>query len=124
MAHNVYVIQRRRVFFTLRADKGNLMAQKIYVGNLSYNTTDDTLANAFSQYGEVTSAVIIKDRYTEQSKGFGFVEMSDPAAADEAIANLNGKELDGRRVRVNIAEDKPRGPRPSRGGGFGGRRMD
>ena len=100
------------------------MAQKIYVGNLSYNTTDDMLANAFSQYGEVTSAVIIKDRYTEQSKGFGFVEMSDPAAADEAIANLNGKELDGRRVRVNIAEDKPRGHRPSRGGFGGGRRMD
>jgi RNA recognition motif-containing protein len=117
MAHNGYVIHRRRVFFTLKAGKGNLMAQKIYVGNLSYNTTDDTLTNIFSQYGEVVSAVIIKDRYTEQSKGFGFVEMSDPSAAQDAIANLNGKELDGRRVRVNVAEDKPRGPRPR--GDFG-----
>ena len=99
------------------------MAQKIYVGNLNYSTTDDTLSTLFSQYGEVTSATVIKDRYTDQSKGFGFVEMSDNDAANKAIADLNGKEVDGRQVRVNIAEDKPRDSRPPRSGGgrgFGG----
>jgi RNA recognition motif-containing protein len=95
------------------------MSQKIYVGNLNYGTTEDALTSAFSQYGEVLSAVIIKDRYTEQSKGFGFVEMADADAANAAIATLNGKEIDGRRVRINVAEDKPRSPRP-RGNGFGG----
>jgi len=88
------------------------MSKKIYVGNLNYATTEDTLSSLFSQYGEVVSTVIIKDRYTEQSKGFGFVEMADDAAADAAITTLNGKEVDGRRVRVNVAEDKPRTSRP------------
>jgi RNA recognition motif-containing protein len=96
------------------------MSQKIYVGNLSYGTTEDTLSSTFSQYGEVLSSVIIKDRYTEQSKGFGFVEMTDADAANAAIATLNGKDIDGRRVRVNIAEDKPRNSRPR--GNFGGGR--
>jgi RNA recognition motif-containing protein len=90
------------------------MSKKIYVGNLNYATTEDTLSSLFSQYGEVTSSVIIKDRYTEQSKGFGFIEMSDDQAADAAIATLNGKEVDGRRIRVNVAEDKPRRPRFNR----------
>ena len=88
------------------------MAQKIYVGNMNYATTEDSLKNAFSQYGEVVSAVVIKDRYTEQSKGFGFVEMADDAAAEAAIAGLNGTEFEGRRIRVNQAEDRPRNPRP------------
>lgn len=88
------------------------MSKKIYVGNLNYATTEDTLSSLFSQYGEVVSSVVIKDRYTEQSKGFGFVEMSDDAAADAAITTLNGKEVDGRRIRVNVAEDKPRTSRP------------
>ena len=91
------------------------MSKKIYVGNLNYATTEDTLSSLFAQYGEVVSTVVIKDRETERSKGFGFVEMSDEAAADAAIATLNGKEVDGRRVRVNVAEEKPRtdhrGPR-------------
>ena len=91
------------------------MSKKIYVGNLNYATTEETLSTLFAQYGEVVSSVIIKDRYTEQSKGFGFIEMADDAAADAAIATLNGKEVDGRRVRVNVAEEKPRtnnrGPR-------------
>jgi RNA-binding proteins (RRM domain) len=91
------------------------MSKKIYVGNLNYATTEDTLSSLFAQYGEVVSTSIIKDRYTEQSKGFGFIEMADDAAADAAIATLNGKEVDGRRVRVNVAEEKPRtnsrGPR-------------
>ncbi|HOS30585.1 MAG TPA: RNA-binding protein, partial [Treponemataceae bacterium] len=58
------------------------MAQKIYVGNMNYATTEETLSSLFSQYGEVVSAVVIKDRYTEQSKGFGFIEMSDAQAAE------------------------------------------
>ena len=92
--------------------RGMRMAQKIYVGNMNYATTEDSLKNAFSQYGEVVSAVVIKDRYTEQSKGFGFVEMADDGAAEAAIAGLNGTEFEGRRIRVNKAEDRPRNPRP------------
>ena len=88
------------------------MSQKIYVGNLNYATTEDSLKNAFSQYGEVASANIITDRYSGQSKGFGFVEMTDAAAADSAIAAMDGQEIDGRRVRVNVAQDKPRDSRP------------
>ena len=84
------------------------MAQKIYVGNMNYATTEETLKDLFSQYGEVVSATIIKDKFTEQSKGFGFVEMTEEEAANTAIATLNGKELDGRRIRVNVAEEKPR----------------
>lgn len=100
------------------------MPSKIYVGNLSYSTTDETLKNTFTNYGEVVSAVIIRDRYTQQSKGFGFVEMSDEQAAEAAIGGLNNQELDGRRLRVNHAENKPRDQkrsfnhdRPSYGGG-------
>ncbi|WP_062327334.1 RNA recognition motif domain-containing protein [Treponema endosymbiont of Eucomonympha sp.] len=99
------------------------MAQKIYVGNLNYQTTDETLSSLFGQYGEVISATVIKDRYSDQSKGFGFVEMTEKDAADAAIATLNGKEVDGRRIRVNIAEDKPRTSRP-RGSYGGGREGD
>ena len=88
------------------------MSKKIYVGNLNYATTEDTLKNSFSSFGEVLSSVVIKDRFTEQSKGFGFVEMADDSAADAAIAAMNGKEIDGRRVRVNVAEDRPQTRRP------------
>ncbi len=83
------------------------MAKKIYVGNLSYHTTDDSLRSAFSQFGEVVSANIIIDRYTGNSKGFGFVEMSSDQSASAAIAGLNSKELDGRQLRVNEANEKP-----------------
>jgi len=75
---------------------------------MNYATTDETLKNLFAQYGEVTSATVIKDRFTEQSKGFGFVEMADDEASNTAIATLNGKELEGRRIRVSIAEERPR----------------
>lgn len=82
---------------------------------MNYATTAETLTSLFSQYGEVVSATVIKDRFTEQSKGFGFVEMSDEAAAGTAIATLNGKELEGRRLRVNVAEERaPRTDRPRR----------
>lgn len=87
------------------------MAKKLYVGNLNYNTTEDSLREHFLQFGEVVSVNVIKDRATGQSKGFGFVEMADEAAADNAISSLNGKELEGRKIRVNVAEDRPRRPR-------------
>ena len=86
------------------------MAQKIYVGNMNYSTTEDSLKNLFSQYGQVVSVAVIKDRFTEQSKGFGFVEMEDAAAAEAAMGALNGTEFEG------PAEDKPRNSRPRNGG--------
>jgi hypothetical protein len=84
------------------------MAQKIYVGNLNYATTEEGLANLFGAYGEVVSTAVIKDKFTNRSKGFGFVEMADESAAQNAIAELNEKEFEGRRLRVNVAQEKPR----------------
>ena len=90
----------------------------IYVGNLSFETTEEALEGAFAAHGAVQSARIITDRYTGQSRGFGFVEMSDNAAAEAAIQALNGRELSGRPLTVN--EARPREDRGSRGGGGGG----
>lgn len=90
----------------------------IYVGNLSYSTTDDSLRGAFEQFGAVDSAKVIMDRETGRSRGFGFVEMSDDNAAREAIEKMNGADLDGRNLRVN--EARPR--ENNRGGGGGGGR--
>jgi cold-inducible RNA-binding protein len=91
---------------------------EIYVGNLAYATTDDGLKAAFAQYGEVTAVRVVTDRMTGRSKGFGFVTMPDAAQAQAAIDALNGHELDGRTVRVNESQPKPREER----GGFGGGR--
>ena len=91
------------------------MTSKLYVGNLSYNTTEDGLRNLFSGFGTVTSSKIIVDRETGNSKGFGFIEMSNDEEANAAIAGVNGREFDGRQLRVNKAMDKPR--REQRGGG-------
>ena len=89
--------------------------KRIYIGNLSFNTTEESLNNAFSAFGEVISATLIMDKITNRSKGFGFVEMPDDDAAFNAIRSLNGKDLDGRKVRVSIAEDKgSRNPRSNR----------
>ncbi|HNR33049.1 MAG TPA: RNA-binding protein [Candidatus Hydrogenedentes bacterium] len=84
----------------------------IYVGNLSYNTTDASLRQAFEQFGAVDSANVVMDRATNRSRGFGFVEMSDDNAARAAIEALNGSDLDGRSLRVN--EARPREDRPPR----------
>ena len=94
------------------------MAKKIYVGNMSYNTSEDTLRQLFAQYGEVASVNVITDRYTGRAKGFGFVEMATDDAARAAMAALNGREVDGRQMKVNEANDKPRDS--DRGGGGGG----
>ena len=84
------------------------MAQKIYVGNLNYATTEEGLKTLFGSYGEVVSAVVIKDKFSNRSKGFGFVEMAEDSAAQAAISELNEKEFEGRRLRVNVAQEKPR----------------
>lgn len=88
------------------------MAKKLYVGNLSYNTTDDSLKAAFSAYGAVTSATVITDRMSGRSKGFGFVEMTNDEEALAAISGLDSKELDGRQIRVS--EARPMQDRPQR----------
>ena len=89
---------------------------EIYVGNLAYATTDDGLKAAFAAYGEVTAVRVVTDRMTGRSKGFGFVTMPDAAQAQAAIDALNGHELDGRTVRVNESQPRPREER--RDGGF------
>ncbi len=95
------------------------MAKKLYVGGLSYNTSEATLRSTFEQAGTVETATIIIDKMTNRSKGFGFVEMSTEEEAQKAIEMFNGKELDGRNLTVN--EAKPMEPRaPRTGGGFGG----
>jgi cold-inducible RNA-binding protein len=96
------------------------MGSKLYVGNLSYNTTSSDLEQLFSQHGQVQSAEVIADRDTGRSKGFGFVQMGTDAEAQAAIAALNGQDHDGRALTVN--EAKPREDRPRGGGGGGGGR--
>ena len=100
------------------------MAKKIYVGNLSFQTTDADLNDMFSEVGQVESVQIITDRDTGRSKGFGFVQMTDDAAAEKAIAQLNGKEISGRNLTVNEARPMQKREFGSRGGsgGSGGRR--
>jgi len=106
------------------------MAKKLYVGSLSYGTSDDALKDAFAQAGTVVSAVVIMDKMSGRSKGFGFVEMSTDGEAEKAMEMWNGKELDGRLLKVSEArpmEDRPprRFNRDDRGGGgFGGGRRN
>jgi RNA recognition motif-containing protein len=100
----------------------------IYVGNISWDVTENDLKDAFAAYGEVQSASIIKDKFSGKSRGFGFVEMPNKEEADKAVSGMNGKDLKGRSLTVN--EAKPRTDRPrggggggfGRGGGFGGGR--
>jgi heterogeneous nuclear ribonucleoprotein A1/A3 len=94
------------------------MSKKVFVGGLSWNTDNASLRDAFATFGEVVEATVVMDRDTQRSRGFGFVTYSDATAAQNAIAGMDGRELDGRSIRVNAAEDKPRG---GGGGGRGGR---
>jgi len=93
------------------------MAKKLFVGSLSWDTNDDGLHEAFAQFGEITEAKVITDRDSGRSRGFGFVTFVDDEAADKAIAAMNGFQLDGRAIRVDVAQDRQRG-----GGGGGGYR--
>lgn len=91
------------------------MGKRLYVGNITYNTTDDRLRELFGEFGEVVSAQIVMDRDTGRSKGFGFVEMASDDQAQAAINGLNGQQVDGRALTVNEAR-----PRTEGGGGGGG----
>uniref|UniRef100_A0A7C4KII4 RNA-binding protein n=1 Tax=Anaerolinea thermolimosa TaxID=229919 RepID=A0A7C4KII4_9CHLR len=94
----------------------------IYVGNLPFNTSEEELRSAFAAFGEVSSAAVIKDQFTGQSRGFGFVEMPKKEEAEAAINSLNGKEFNGRPLKVNEARprEERRGPGGFGGGGGGG----
>jgi len=92
------------------------MAKRLFIGGLPYTTTSEELKEMFSKIGEVTSADVITDKFTNQGKGFGFVEFADDANADKAIKELNGTELGGRKIVVN--EARPREERPAGGGGY------
>ena len=92
------------------------MSKKLYVGNLSWNTTDDGLQETFASFGEVVEAKVVRERDTGRSRGFGFVTFADDNAAEQAVDTMNGKDLDGRPLRVNEAHDK------RQGGGMGGGR--
>ncbi|MBD3180865.1 RNA-binding protein [Candidatus Poribacteria bacterium] len=96
------------------------MANKLYVGNLNFDTTDQQLEEAFSQYGEVVSAVVIRDRDTDRSRGFGFVEFSQEEDAQKAKEAMNGTDLDGRMLKVDDARE-PRSRGGGRSGGFNSR---
>jgi RNA recognition motif-containing protein len=92
------------------------MSKKLYVGNLNYATDSATLENLFSQYGEIVSVNVVTDRMTGRARGFAFVEMESEDAAEAAKSALNGTEVDGRQLRVDIAQERDR----SRSGGGGG----
>lgn len=95
-----------------------MQQNKLYVGNLPWSMSDQELKDLFSEFGEVTEAIIIMDRQTNRSKGFGFVTFSDDASAERAVEAMADKEIEGRKVVVNIA--RPREERPNRGGSGGG----
>lgn len=96
------------------------MSNKLYVGNLSFQLEEGVLEKTFSEFGSVKSVKIITDRETRRSKGFGFVEMENEDQAQECVSNLDGKDLDGRPLRVSIAREREDNPR--RGGFHGNRR--
>jgi RNA recognition motif-containing protein len=96
------------------------MSNKLFVGNLSFQTTENDLHDAFAAYGSVTETNLMMDRMTNRPRGFGFVTMASAQEAEAAIAGLNGRDLGGRAITVNVA--RPREERPAGGGGGGGRR--
>ena len=94
------------------------MGNRLFVGNLGFDTTDETLRQAFAEFGEVTDSKVILDRDSGRSRGFAFVTMATDEQAQQAISQMDGRVLDGRQVRVNEAEERK--PRSGGGGGFGG----
>jgi RNA recognition motif-containing protein len=104
---------------TTSSIKGTFLMTNIFVGNLSFQTTQDELHAAFAQYGAVERVNIVTDRDTGQPRGFAFVEMTDRSAAETAISQLNGADMNGRALNVNEARPKPQG---GGGGGYGGNR--
>jgi cold-inducible RNA-binding protein len=99
------------------------MSNKLYVGNLSFQTTENELQSAFGAFGTVTEAILVMDSMTSRPRGFGFVTMTTPEEAQKAIAGLNGKDFGGRAITVNVA--RPREERPAGGSrGFGGGRRE
>jgi RNA recognition motif-containing protein len=102
------------------------MAQKLFIGGLSFNTTNEGLREFFAQIGNVTSASVVTDQFSGRSRGFGFVEMATPEEAEQAVRQLNGRELDGRQLKVEMAKSKGSGAGAAggyrrEGGGGGGR---
>jgi cold-inducible RNA-binding protein len=91
---------------------------KIYVGNMSYETSEDDLRKVFEAHGQVTSVAVISDQYTGRSKGFGFVEMSNETEAKAAMEGLNGSDMDGRTLKVNEARPRNEGQRGGNRGGY------
>jgi cold-inducible RNA-binding protein len=91
------------------------MTQNLFVGNLSYDTTEDTLRTLFAEYGQIESVNLVTDRYTGRSRGFAFVEMSTEQAAQEAVSSLNGKQVDEREIKVEKAKPKRDRPQGDRG---------
>jgi len=103
------------------ADEGQVNPKKIFVGNLPFSVTQDSLSELFSQYGEVVDVKLITDRMSGRSKGFGFVEYSTEDAANQAVAAMDGHDMEGRPLAVKIAKPmQPRDDRGPRGGGGGG----
>jgi RNA recognition motif-containing protein len=96
------------------------MSKKLFVGSLSWNTDDHGLREAFAPFGEITEAKVITDRDSGRSRGFGFVTFEDEEAADKAISAMNNTELDGRAIRVDVAQDRRRDGGGGRGGYGGG----
>ncbi|KAH9605239.1 hypothetical protein KSS87_003837 [Heliosperma pusillum] len=100
------------------------MSSKLFIGGLSYDTNDNSLREAFSQFGEVAEAKVIMDRNTGRSRGFGFVDYADTESANSAVSAMDGQDLEGRSIRVSIANERPPGPRSggfaSGGGDYGG----
>jgi len=121
---NVYLPKRKSLALErVRVGVNKLLeyAMNIYVGNLSYNTTEDDLRKAFEAFGEITSINVIKDKYSGESRGFGFVEMASNDEAREAMEGLNGSEMGGRNLK--ISEARPRDENRGGGGGGGFRRQ-
>lgn len=96
------------------------MAHKLFIGGLSFSTTSDGLREFFAQCGDVTSASVITDQFSGRSRGFGFIEMSTSEEAGRAVSELNGRELDGRNLKVEVAKAKAAATSGGRSNGFGG----